>query len=341
MEISSIAKFYDYFIALDWSQQNMAIAILGRNSEKPRVLDVPSSVPELKILLKTLKGSKILTLEESSASQWLYTELRGHVDRLIVCDPCRNRLLQEGPKNDKIDAVKLVILLRNGLLKEVFHSGNESFRLRKLVSGYNDILSSMVRFKNQRAALLLSQGKDKQCDLPRHFSFEALETLIRTHEEQLEKFTDEFSRLRKRNPMIRALTTIPGIKDKLAVKIVALAVDARRFPDKGRWLSYCGLIRHQKMSGGRSYGTRRPRYSRQAKSVFKTAAIICISCGGENNVFRNYYEQMKQRGLADYNARHAVARRIAVIAYGILKTGVAFENRWREKPAENKKPAAL
>lgn len=337
METESITRRYDHYIAVDWSQKNMAIAVLKRDAEKARVVDVPTSVLEFKTLLRSLKGSKILTLEESSTSQWLYTELRDSVDRLIVCDPYRNRLLQDGPKNDKIDAMKLVVLLRNGLLKEVFHNGSEYFHLRKLVSSYNDIVRSMVRFKNQRAAVLIAQGKSKRCASPEvsseSFSLEALDALISVHEERLEKFTVEFKRLRKTNKLLKALVTIPGIKEKSAVKLLAIVVDPRRFPDKGHWLSYCGLVRHGKMSGGKSYGTRKSRYSRSAKSIFKTAAISCVS-GGKGNIFRKYYERLRKRGLPEYNARHAVARRIAVVALGILKTGFVFENRWEEKEAK-------
>lgn len=337
MKTIGVAEPYDHYVAVDWSQQNMAIAVLSRNCDKPRVLDARSDVSELKMFLGTLKGRKVLTIEESSPAQWLYTELREHVDRLIICDPCRNRLLQEGPKNDAIDAEKLVLLLRSGLLKEVFHSGSEFFRLRKLASGYNDIVRSMVRFKNQRAALLLAEGKPygREGGLLREgFSFEALNALIKAHEEQLEKFTTEFKRLRKTNKAVRILSGIPGIKEKSAVKLAALVVDIRRFENKGHWLSYCGLVRHQKRSGGKSYGSRRPRYSRQAKSIFKTAAVACIGHGGPYNPFRNYYQRLRARGLVDYNARHAVARRIAVLAFGVLKTGLPFKDRWGEKIPE-------
>ena len=67
-------------------------------------VDLPSDVNELKLYLGNLRGLKILTFEEGTAAQWLYTELVGTVDELVVCDPRRNRLLIEGPKTDKIDA---------------------------------------------------------------------------------------------------------------------------------------------------------------------------------------------------------------------------------------------
>ena len=59
-------------------------------------------------------------VEETTTSQWLYTELRDYVDRMVICDPYRNKLLNDGPKTDKIDAAKLVHLLKAGLIKEVY-----------------------------------------------------------------------------------------------------------------------------------------------------------------------------------------------------------------------------
>ena len=37
---------------------------------------------------------------ETTISQWLYTELRKYVDKIIICDPHRNKLLSEGPKGE-------------------------------------------------------------------------------------------------------------------------------------------------------------------------------------------------------------------------------------------------
>lgn len=151
-------KVYDHYIAVDWSIKNMAIARMTTKSNKITVADVPSDVVELQIYLKSLKGTRILAIEETTTSQWLYTELRDYVDRILICDPSRNRLLSEGAKTDKIDASKLVQLLRANLLKEVFHSSDRFLDLRRLVSGYQDLVYAGVRLKNQRYSLLRACG---------------------------------------------------------------------------------------------------------------------------------------------------------------------------------------
>lgn len=57
--------------------------------------------------MENLKGTICLTIEETSTSQWLYAELKEYVEKIIICDPYRNKLLSEGAKTDKIDAKKI------------------------------------------------------------------------------------------------------------------------------------------------------------------------------------------------------------------------------------------
>lgn len=99
----------------------MAIARMTTKSNKITAIDVPSDIEDLQAYLKNLKGTTIVALEETTTSQWLYAELKDYVDKIFICDPNRNKLLNEGPKTDKIDARKLVQLLKAGLMKEVYH----------------------------------------------------------------------------------------------------------------------------------------------------------------------------------------------------------------------------
>lgn len=319
---------YEHFIAVDWAQRNRAIARMTAHSDKISVIDIPSSIKELRIYLEALKGRKILTIEESHTAQWLYTELKESVDELIVCDPYRNRLLSEGPKTDKIDARKLVQLLRANLLKPVFHSGDEFIVLRKLVSGYQDVIRSGVRMKNQRDALFRSVGKRVKSsgleEPAEQFVLDGLNRGIEAYEQERERYQAEFSRLGKNNLIIRHLKTIPGIGEIGAVKIVAIVVDPRRFKRKSDFLSYCGLIKLERTSGGKSYVQKTPRYCRQLKDVFKIAALSNIF-GQSKGSLKNYYEDLIQdKGYSAHNARHAVARRIAILSLGTWKSGKKF-----------------
>jgi hypothetical protein len=71
---------------------------------------VPSDIEDLQAYVKNLRGSNILALEKTTTSQWLYTGLKDYEDKILICDPNRNKLLNEGAKTDSIDATKLAVL---------------------------------------------------------------------------------------------------------------------------------------------------------------------------------------------------------------------------------------
>jgi hypothetical protein len=317
-------KDFEHYVAVDWSQQTMAIAHMSQRSSQPAVFERPSDVGALKRYLSSLKGRIVLTFEETTTAHWLYLELRQYVDRVLICDPYWNRLLSHGPKTDKIDAGKLCMLLRSGLLHEVFHSDDELYELRCLVSSYDDVVGAGVRVINQRSALdraHMTEGKHGA------FIIRHLEKSITLYEQTKQVYENKFNEFCRRNKQLKLLLPIPGIGPIGAVKILATVVDARRFAHRGQYWSYCGLVKHDKQSGGRSYGRRKAQYSRLLKSVYKTAAIVAIN--GKNPI-REYYDSLLADGVPEHNARHAVARYIASITLGILKTGTHYQPyRWR------------
>ena len=320
---------YDHFIAIDWSAINMAIARMTKKSNKITAVDVPSDIKELQFYLKNLKGTKILSIEETTTSQWLFTELKECVDDILICDPYRNSLLSEGPKTDKIDATKLVQLLKAGLMKEVFHSTDKFIYLRRLVSGYEDLIKAGVRIKNQRYSLLRVCGKTgkegkgfKLASREDQFVLEGLDRQIQNHNAEKKSYIKEIQKLANKYPEIRHQKAIPGIGLINAVKIVARIVTPFRFADKGHYLSYAGLIKHEKISGGRSYGKKNPRFCRMMKSIYKSGVIAAI---GGNNFIGDYYEHLiKEKNYPEYNARNKACRRLATISFGVFKSGKKY-----------------
>jgi transposase len=323
---------YDHYVAIDWAQSVMAVAhARGREMMAAEIFERPANVKALQEYLGTMRGRTIVTFEESGSAQWLYLELMDCAERIVICDPFANRLMQHGAKTDKIDAGKLCHLLRAGLLKEVYHSASALYELRQLVSGYQDVVRAGVRVLNQKDALTRSHAPrgGGSSNGGGGLVGEVLDKNIDLYRQSKAQYEERFRELSRRNKLVRFQRDLPGVGVIGAVKIVATVVDARRFPSTGKYLAYCGLVAHEKISGGRSYGYRQPRYNRMLKSVYKTAALAAIK--GKNPV-REYYDHLLARGVAEHNARHAVARYIARISYGMLKSGTRFEPyRWRQK----------
>lgn len=311
---------YDHYVSLDWSERVMAIGSLTPGEAMPRVWEDRADVSRLQQFLSSLEGRVILTLEESTTAHWLYGQLMPYVDRLIVCNPSYNRLLCRGPKNDSIDAAKLCLLLRQGSLKEVYHSTSRLYELRLLVSAYEDTVRAGVAAQNQLKA---RQRGRQAAGRPGAMITEQLQERIDLYRQEKQQYEQAFAAWAKRTPVLRQLKRLPGIGLRGAAKILGIVIDARRFPDRGHYWSYSGLVWHQKTSGGRRYGRRRPQYNHTLKAVYKTAALAAIK--GSNDV-ADYYRKLLDEGRAPHNARHAVARYLARVSYGILKQSAEHNN---------------
>lgn len=331
---------YDHYLALDWSMINMSIARLTKKMKHPVIIDVPSDLKNLKDYIKNLNGKKILTIEETTTSQWLFVELVDYLDKIVICDPYRNRLLSDGPKTDKIDAGKLCQLLKNGLLKEVYHTTDSLYDLRMLVSAYDDQVRAGVRLLNQKSALYRAEDKSHKKDRTlkgneiKNFVLIRIEEGIDSYREKKDSYEKEFEKISRQNKTLRNLKTIPGIGPISSVTILSLVIDGRRFKSPNHYLSYCGLVNHQKLSGGRSYGKRKPRYSRRLKGIYKSAAIRAVN---HENPIRDYYDYLiTEKKLTDKNAVNTVARYIAKVSLGIIKSGKKYKpykERVKEKEA--------
>ncbi|MGO9482355.1 MAG: IS110 family transposase, partial [Candidatus Kryptoniota bacterium] len=255
---------YDNYVAIDLSIESMAIAVMKRSNRKMMTAEIATNILELKKYLKSLSGKTIVTFEESTGAHWLYLELKGIVDRVLVCDPYMNKLLSDGPKNDRIDAIKLCDLLRNGSLIEVFHPDDDRlYQLRRLVSAYDDMVKHGVRSQNQRYALIRGLGSKKnKLDDMTAFISGFVERDISFYEETKAAYEDKFESLCKTNRLLKALTSLGGIGPIRAVKILATVIEPKRFPTMGKYFAYCGLVRVEKTSGRKKYGTRKPHYNR-------------------------------------------------------------------------------
>lgn len=326
---------YKHYIALDWSQEIVAVASMRDSSATIKVQTLLPDTRLLKQCLKSYPGKKILTVEETTTSHWLYVELKDSVDKILICDPYRNGLLKDGPKTDKLDASNLCKLLRSGKLKEVFHSMDKSYEIRKLVSAYEDFIKASVRFKNQRSALFRAEGKNHK----KEKEIRGSKTSCFVNEKQLEiikhiedirrEFETKYKDISKENVTIRRLMNISGIGLKTAVTIYSVVIDANRFKNKYKFWAYCRLVKHQKDSGNRNYGRKVIRHSKLLKRSYKVATLAAIS---GNNDIREYYEYLLQTGCGFEEARNQITRYIAKVSYAVIKNQTEYQPyQWRKK----------
>ena len=71
--------------------------------------------------LRKAKRPLFLTMEAGALTRWASAVVRPLVERLIICEPRHNRLINSNPtKSDEADVEGMCLLLRLGKLKEVW-----------------------------------------------------------------------------------------------------------------------------------------------------------------------------------------------------------------------------
>ncbi|KKO20343.1 MAG: transposase [Candidatus Brocadia sp.] len=308
--------------------------------ERGREVDNTTIESNGRLLVKYVRGVegvKKLTFEECELSNWLYEILRPEVDELIVCNPVANGDYKK-KKTDKMDARKLSNLLRGGFLVPVYHDGSKRERLRSLMSGYQDFIEEGVRLKNRYKSLFRKSGKKIKGEAlyndesflegleRRDFQFIGTQIyqLLEKMEEGRQEYVKEIVRCSKGFKEIKYLKSIPGIGSIQAAKIVSQVIDPERFSSKYKYYSYCGLVRHKRISDGRGYGSEKIWGNRILKCVYKMAGHSVLK--GKSGL-RNYYDTLRLKGIGHDNAYNAVCRKIAAISLSVWRKSEKYNDR--------------
>lgn len=313
------------YIGLDAHSSTCTLCTVDADGTELDLTTIATNGRLLVEYVKSLGGTIVITFEECDLSIWLFELLKNHVHKVVVCNPAANAEYKKN-KTDKLDARNLAKLLRGGFLRPVFHDGSSREKFRMLVSGYEDVIQEAVRLKNRlktirRRARLYGA---KTISVHAQFIEDRLIDQLNLFLDVRLRYKDELKKHVRQFKEAKYLMSIPAIKEIQASKIIANVVDPARFRDKYKFWSYCGLVKHLRISGGRLYGSKRAYGNRTLKCVFKMAAHSALKSHG---ALRGYYDAQRDRGLSDSSARNAVARKIAAIALSVWKNNQRYDEQ--------------
>jgi len=325
------------YIGMDAHSSSCTLSVSDANGCEIDNVVLETNGKTIKNYLRSIEGVKKLTFEECELSRWLHSVISPEVDELIVCNPVANKQYKR-PKTDKLDARQLARLLRGDFLTPVYHDGSERERFRNLMSSYQDIVDEGVRIKNRYKSLFRKNGQrirgealynDESLleDLPRNddrFIGSHMYKLLASLEESRQAYVKEICQYDKKFKELKILKTAPGIGDIQASKIVSQVVNPHRFKTKYKYNSYCGLVRHQRISADKKYGSTKVWGNRILKCVYKMAGKVAIRGSGP---LRDYYDKLRERGITNDNAYNAVCRKLAAITLSMWKHNKRYDER--------------
>jgi len=341
------------YIGMDVHKESISMAV--RNAAGKIVMECVIETKASMILefVDGLRGDVHVTFEEGTWAAWLYDLLRPHVTNLVVCDPRRNALLQEGNQNDRVDARKLAELLQNNQLRSVYHGDHGLRTLKELVRSYLTITQDLSRVMTRVKAIYRSGAiacSGKQVYGTRHRG-EWLGKIVEAGARQRAEFyyrqLDALRLLRqevrrdllaesKKHKAWKRLCEIPSIGPIRAAVLLGILQTAHRFRTKRQLWTYSGLgieghssADHQVVKGQLQRKKKHVEVrglnrncNHDLKNLFKGAAVAAATKPGP---FEEFHAALLAKGMRPEMARLTLARKIATIVLIVWKRGVCFD----------------
>ena len=244
-------------------------------------------------------------------------------------------------KNDKIDAHKIAVLLRGGMLPQAYVYPAKMRATR-------DVLRRRMHLMRKRAELLAHvQNTNSQYNLPEiskklaykanragvaerfpepavHKSITVDLALIDTYDRlltDLELDLVQTAKVHDAQTFYR-LRSIPGVGKILALVLLYEIHDIHRFPRVQEFVSYCRLVKCAKESAGKRYGTSGKKIGNAyLKWAFSEAAVLFL----RNNPAGQKYLTRLARKHGKGKALTILAHKLARAVYYMLKRDTAFD----------------
>lgn len=336
-----------HFIGADTHCQCCDLAVLNAAGELVKRDRCATTIPALLHVIESVPRPRALVIEEGPLAGWLFRELHGALDRMVVSQPRRNRLIcDEGDKDDPIDAEKLGQLLRGGFVKEVHQVESlERAVFKQQVALYHFRVRQRVRESLRLSSLFRQHGvmirqnayvasADRPALLARlpdnAVLHEAVESLWEAYDElvtQEEKWRQRLVELAQQEEVVQRFVALPGISWVRAATLYAYLDTPGRFRSKSALWKYLGIGLERARSGQGPERVGVPLLMhRLLKCTILGAAQSAVAQG--NNPFADLYGRWRQQGLSSKLARRNVARAQSATLWGMWKNGSAYRPEW-------------
>ena len=250
-----------YYIGLDVHKKTISYCVKDAAGCVFREGKINASRRDLDVWVQTLPRPRMMAMEATIFTGWIYDHLLPHAEKVKVAHPLMLRAIALAKrKNDKIDAAKIADCLRCDFLPEC-HMASTAIRDRRRVLRYrNLVVKQSVQMKNRISGLLMETGVtyNKQrlhkvgyfADLMAtnaeiHDCIRPLLRLSREHIERAQKLDYALVSSLEHDPLLkerlRRLRTVPGVGPITALTWALEIGDYTRFRSIKEAISYCGL----------------------------------------------------------------------------------------------------
>ena len=290
--------------------------------------------------LSALPRPVTVGLEATLYWEWLATRLTEHGHTVRVAHAFHVKLIwQARAKTDPIDARKLAELLRVNLFPAIWIPDLDTRRRRQLLGGRAFLVRERTRLKNRihghlSSENLLAPGTDLYGKGGRAWLATApLSPVLRAQTERLLTLHDaitveihgldaDVKRAARGNPIVKQLTTMPGVGVFGALFLQAEIGSIDRFHSSHALAAYAGLVPTTRSSGGKTtHGGLGKASNRWLKWILVEIVVTLKLAPGPVSTY--YRHLLRAKGKP--KAQAAAARKLCVYLYWMLKEGWTYD----------------
>jgi transposase len=280
-----------------------------------------------------------LVLEPVLNYLWILDQIEPYAGSIHVATPHKVRIIAESKsKTDRYDSRILAELLRTNFLPESWIPPQHIRILRSVVRQRYHLVKMLVMNKNRVRHQLFRHGIDLPVfDISSPTALKKLKRLcipevtrriidqclkiIAELKQSIKELEQQLSEMTADVDAVDLLQTIPGVGPVRSATIYAEIGDINRFKNSKALANYTGLIPSVRSSGDSIHtGGITKNGSRPLRHTLVEASINVIK---ESKPLNRLFHRVLYRGNVQ-KARVAVARKLAVIVYAMLKRNEPF-----------------
>ena len=333
---------HPFYCGIDLHARTMYVCILNQAGETLLHRNMTATPEALLKAIAPYRGQIVLAAECMFTWYWLADLCADHGLPFVLGHALYMKAIHGGKaKNDKIDAQKIAVLLRGGMLPQAYVYPAEMRATR-------DLLRRRMHLARKRGELLAHvQNTNSQYNLPaigkkiaykanrdgvaERFADPAVQksievdlALITYYDALLRDLELTIVKTAKHHDAntLYLLQTVPGIGKILSLVLLYEIHDIKRFPRVQDFASYCRLVKCARESAGKRSGTSGSKIGNaHLKWAFSEAAVLFLRDNPAAQTLLARLEKKHGKGKALTILAHKLARAV----YYMLQRQTAFD----------------
>ena len=335
-------KPHKFYCGIDLHARTMYVCILNRDGEILVHRDLKAAPEPFLKAIAPYRENLVVCVECIFTGYWLADLCAREGIPFVLGHALYMKAIHGGKaKNDRIDARKIAVLLRGGMIPQAYVYPAEMRATR-------DLLRRRMHLMRHRAGLLAHiQNTNSQYNLPQigkklaykanregvaerfpdpavQKSIEVDLTLIGSYDRLLTALELDIVNTAKAHDAqtFYRLRSIPGVGKILALVLLYEIHDIHRFPRVQEFVSYCRLVKCAKESNGKRAGSSGTKIGNaHLKWAFSEAAVLFLrdNPAGQKLLVRLAKKHSKGKALT------ILAHKLSPAVYYMLKRKVAFD----------------